>query len=59
MTDLDWGDPYLSLPPAGTANYTYTDRDVTSGAQYVYGLAAQDCTPLNSGRVPSAPVAIP
>jgi len=60
-TDLVWGDPYLSIPPAGTATYLYTDGAgaVTSGAQYVYGLAAQDCTPTNSTLVPSAQVNIP
>ncbi len=58
-TDLVWGDPYLSIPPAGLANYLFTDRAVTSGAQYVYGLAAQDCTPTNSTLVPSAQVNIP
>ncbi len=58
-TDLVWGDPYLSIPPAGTPTYLYTDGAVTSGAQYVYGLAAQDCTPTNSALVPSAQVNIP
>jgi prepilin-type N-terminal cleavage/methylation domain-containing protein len=60
-TDLVWGDPYLSIPPAGTATYLYTDGAgaVTSGAQYVYGLAAQDCTPTNSSLSQSAQVNIP
>ncbi len=60
-TDLVWGDPYLSIPPASLANYLYTDGGgaVTSGAQYVYGLAAQDCTPTNSTLTPSATVTIP
>ena len=58
-TDLGWGDPYLSIPPVGTPTYLYTDAVVTSGAQYVYGLAAQDCTPTNSTLVPSAQVNIP
>ena len=60
-TDLVWGDPYLSIPPAGTATYLYTDGAgaVTSGAQYVYGLAAQDCTPTNSALSQSLQVNIP
>ena len=58
-TDLDWGDPFLSMPPAGSPTYSYTDRDVTSGTTYNYGLAAQDCTPSNSGIVASAGVAVP
>jgi len=58
-TDLVWGDPYLSIPPAGSPSYKYTDIAVTSGAQYVYGLAAQDCTPTNSTLSSSAQVNIP
>ena len=60
-SDLTWGDPYLSLPPAGTATYLYTDPAATlaSGQTYVYGLAAQDCTPTNSSLTQSVPVNIP
>jgi len=59
VSDVVWGDPYLSMSPAGSTPYTYTDIAVTSGAQYVYGLAAQDCTPTNSPLSSSAPVTIP
>lgn len=59
VTDVVWGDPYFSIPPAGTPTYQYTDGAVTPGAQYVYGLAAQDCTPTNSTLSSSAPVNIP
>ena len=59
MGDSTWGDPFLSFPPAGTPTYIYTDRDVTSGSKYQYGLAAQDCTPANSNLVASAEVDIP
>jgi prepilin-type N-terminal cleavage/methylation domain-containing protein len=59
ITDANWGDPFLSFPPAGTPSYLYTDRDVTSGSKYLYGLAAQDCTPSNSNLVASAEVDIP
>lgn len=59
VSDSTWGDPFLSFPPAGTPTYIYTDRDVTSGSKYVYGLAAQDCTPANSNLVASAEVDIP
>ena len=58
-TDLDWGDPYLSIPPAGTPTYLFNDAAVTSGVTYVYGLAGQDCTPSNSTLASSAPVTIP
>lgn len=59
ISDSSWGDPFLSFPPAGIASYIYTDRDVTSGSKYLYGLAAQDCTPANSNLVASAEVDIP
>jgi prepilin-type N-terminal cleavage/methylation domain-containing protein len=59
VSDSGWGDPFLSFPPAGTPSYLYTDRDVTSGSKYLYGLAAQDCTPSNSNLVASAEVDIP
>lgn len=61
VTDPTWGDPYLSIPPTGTSPYLYTDHDVTtgSGTQYIYGLAAQDCTPSNSSLVSSLIVSIP
>jgi prepilin-type N-terminal cleavage/methylation domain-containing protein len=59
VTDLVWGDPYFSVAPAGTATYKYPDGAVSTGAQYVYGLAAQDCTPTNSTLSSSAPITIP
>ncbi len=59
-TDLTWGDPYLSIPPAGTATYLYTDNaGLVSGKTYIYGLAAQDCTPTNSSLTQSLTVTIP
>jgi prepilin-type N-terminal cleavage/methylation domain-containing protein len=58
-SDSTWGDPFLSFPPAGTPTYLYSDHDVTSGSKYVYGLAAQDCTPANSNLVASAEVDVP
>ncbi len=59
VSDSSWGDPFLSFPPAGTPTYLYSDHDVTSGSKYVYGLAAQDCTPANSNLVASAEVDVP
>ena len=59
VSDSAWGDPFLSFPPAGTPTYFYSDHDVTSASKYVYGLAAQDCTPANSNLVASAEVDVP
>jgi hypothetical protein len=58
-TELAFGDPYLSIPPAGLPVYGYTDAAVVSGSSYIYGLAAQDCTPLTSTRVETLQVNIP
>lgn len=58
-SDVAWGDPHVSLSPAATPTYLFTDQGVTSGARYVYALAAQDCTPSNSTLAVSAPVDIP
>jgi len=57
-TDLDWGEPYLSLP-AGSPSYFYQDADVEPATNYVYALAAQDCTPRTSNSVASPLVTIP
>jgi prepilin-type N-terminal cleavage/methylation domain-containing protein len=55
---ITWGDPYLSVP-AGDTTYVYEDLNVQSGVQYLYALAAQDCTPSLSSMVTSAVVAVP
>ena len=51
-------EPFASIP-AGNATYTFTDTDVLSGQQWVYGVAAQDCTPSISGVGYAASVTIP
>jgi prepilin-type N-terminal cleavage/methylation domain-containing protein len=53
-----FADPYLSIP-AGQPTYTYLDTSIEAGASYVYGLAAQDCTPSLSPITSSAQVTIP
>jgi prepilin-type N-terminal cleavage/methylation domain-containing protein len=59
VTDPTWGDPLVSVSPTGLSPQTFFDQDVTSGQEYVYGLAAQDCTPKTSSMVTSLPVTIP
>lgn len=54
----DWGDPYLSIP-AGSAPYSYLDRDVLADSTYEYAVAAQDCTPRLSSLLESGSVTIP
>ena len=54
----DWGTPYLSIP-AGQPSYSYVDAAVTSGDDYEYALAAQDCTPSLSQLATAGPIAVP
>ena len=54
----DWGTPYLSIP-AGQPSYSYVDATVTSGDDYEYALAAQDCTPSLSSLATAGPIPVP
>lgn len=54
-TETAWGDPYVSIP-AGQASYTWTDSRVADADSYVYALAAQDCTPLQSALATAGPI---
>lgn len=54
----DWGEPYLSIP-SGQTTYSYQDLDVTSGEQYYYAVAVQDCTPTLSKQETSSLVTVP
>lgn len=60
-TDLVFGDPVSSIPAAGLASYSFVDTQVVPGQSYVYGVAAQDCTPMMSAAsmTPSAVVVNP
>ncbi len=39
--------PYASVP-AGQSSYSFTDNAVAHGNRWIYGVAAQDCTPSTS-----------
>lgn len=49
----------LASVPAGATSYAFVDSDVRSGDQWVYGVAAQDCTPSSSPIGATAAVVIP
>jgi prepilin-type N-terminal cleavage/methylation domain-containing protein len=51
-----FSEPIASIP-GGTPSYTFTDTQVQSGDQLVYGIAAVDCGGQSSGVV-SAPLVI-
>jgi hypothetical protein len=44
-----WGDPYTSLAVNGAPTYRFDDTGVDASTNYLYALAAQDCTPSLSG----------
>ena len=54
----NFGDPISSIPSALAASYTFTDVGVTAGQTYVYGIAAQDCTPSLSTVTASLAVTV-
>ena len=45
--------------PAGLTTYSFTDANVKSGETWVYGVAAQDCTPSNSPIGVTSAVTLP
>ena len=51
-------EPFASIP-AGLSSYSFTDTDVRSGEQWVYGVASQDCTPAISAVTSTTAVTIP
>jgi prepilin-type N-terminal cleavage/methylation domain-containing protein len=50
MTVAGSFDDALAEVPAGQASYLYDDTSVLPDSQYVYGVTALDCTPLESAR---------
>jgi hypothetical protein len=52
-------DQPIGSVPAGHTTYSFQDFDLVTGQQWVYGVSAQDCTPLNSSATTSATVTIP
>jgi len=50
-------DEAFASVPMGATTYSFVDTDVRTGEQWVYGVAAQDCTPTLSS-VTSAPAVI-
>ncbi|MEP7000169.1 MAG: prepilin-type N-terminal cleavage/methylation domain-containing protein [bacterium] len=53
-----FGDPISSIPATQAATYTFTDNGVPAGATFVYGIAAQDCTPMLSSVTSSVAITV-
>jgi hypothetical protein len=58
QTAVQNGDPIASIPAKRAASYSFLDTGAQPGAAYVYGVAAQDCTPNVSDASLSAPIII-
>ena len=54
-----FGDPISSIPSSMLPAYSYVDLGVVQGQTYVYGVAAQDCTPSLSAVVSASAVTVP
>lgn len=57
-TEPVFGEPFASIA-AGLPAYSVTDSDVEPGDTWIYGVAAQDCTPANSAMRTSGVAAVP
>jgi prepilin-type N-terminal cleavage/methylation domain-containing protein len=53
-TDMAFADPIASIPASTKLSYSFTDTQVVPGQTYLYGVAAQDCTPQMSPLTPAA-----
>lgn len=56
--EIDWGEPYASVP-AGNLSYEFSDAGVKPGEQWVYAVAAQDCSAQLSPLRATGTVTIP
>ena len=57
-SETTFGDPISSIPSALSGTYSFNDFGVIAGQTYVYGIAAQDCTPLLSSVTSSPAVTV-
>jgi prepilin-type N-terminal cleavage/methylation domain-containing protein len=61
-SDLTFDEPYANLASGldtASTSYSFTDTDVRSGESWIYGIAAQDCTPLSSPVSSTPAVVVP
>lgn len=52
-------DQPIASVPAGALSYSFKDFDVTTGQTWIYGITAQDCTPMSSPMVSTSAVVVP
>ena len=56
VADPSFGSAMLSIPGGQPPPYTFVDNGVESGVDYLYAVAAQDCTPAESPLLGSGAV---
>lgn len=56
FADPAFGSVLNTIPAGQPSPYVYQDNSFTAGQQYVYAVAAQDCTPAESGLLQSPPL---
>lgn len=56
---VNFDEPFASIPASGDTAYFFNDMDVIPGQSWVYGIAAQDCTPLLSSAGQTGAVTVP
>jgi hypothetical protein len=55
----NFDEPIGSVVGLGIATYSFKDTDVLSGQSWIYGVSAQDCSPLSSAMGETTTVVIP
>ena len=58
FSESAFSDPFASISAATVVTYSFVDGQVLPNETYVYGVVAQDCTPLLSSMSVSAPVTV-
>jgi prepilin-type N-terminal cleavage/methylation domain-containing protein len=56
LADPSFGSTLMTVPAGLPPPYTWIDEGVEAGTDYVYAIAAQDCSPAESVRLTSATV---
>lgn len=57
-TVATFDEPFASVP-GGSASYSFRDTDILSTQSWIYGVTAQDCSPLSSPMGETTAVVIP
>lgn len=59
LSSVSTFDQPLASVPGGSGSYSFRDTDLSTGQSWIYGVAAQDCTPMSSPVGQTTAVVIP